>query len=80
VELVESEPGAADGQDGEGLARVGLAAPDVAEATRILRGRGVEFAEAASADTGEDRALTNRLEGGVTFELVRDAWIGPDPT
>ncbi len=79
VQLVESGSGAADGQADEGLARVGLAAPDVAEAIRILRGRGVEFVETAAGDTGDERALTSRLLDGVMFELVRDAWIGRDP-
>lgn len=77
LQLVEPEPRAPDADVDEGLLRVGIATRDLVEATRILRGRGVEF-DAGAAGTGDQAALTRSMLDGVTFELVRDRRIGRD--
>jgi len=61
----------------ERLARVGLGTDDVLEATRALRGRGVEFVDADSGRPAERGALTRGLPAGVVFELVRDQRTPP---
>jgi 4-hydroxyphenylpyruvate dioxygenase len=79
LQLIEPEPGASDvpgapggAPDNERLVRVGLGTPDVIEATRALRGRGVEFVDADAERPLERGALTRGLPSGVRFELVRD--------
>jgi 4-hydroxyphenylpyruvate dioxygenase len=77
-QLIEPAPGASDppggpgGPDHERLVRIGLGTPDVIEATRALRGRGVEFVAADGERPLERGALTRGLPSGVGFELVRD--------
>ncbi len=68
----EPEPGAPALPVEERLARVGLGTHDVIEATRALRGRGVEFIDADIGRSAERGALTRGLPAGVLFELVRD--------
>lgn len=78
LQLIEPGPGAPDVPGGpdapynERLVRVGLGTPDVIEATRALRGRGVEFVDADAERPLERGALTRGLPSGVRFELVRD--------
>jgi 4-hydroxyphenylpyruvate dioxygenase len=72
LQLVEPEPGGAELQVEERLARVGLGTHDVIEATRALRGRGVEFMDAELGRSADRGALTRGLPAGVVFELVRD--------
>lgn len=81
LQLIEPAPGAPDAPgvpgvpdvpDDERLVRVGLRTPDVIEATRALRGRGVEFMDADAERPLERGALTRGLPSGVRFELVRD--------
>jgi 4-hydroxyphenylpyruvate dioxygenase len=71
LQLIEPEAGAAEPVE-ERLARVGLGTHDVIEATRALRGRGVEFMDAEIVRPTERGALTRGLPAGVLFELVRD--------
>jgi 4-hydroxyphenylpyruvate dioxygenase len=78
LELVESEPGPTDGEVDEGLVRVVLATADVAEAARVLRGRGVDLADAGATSRPGRGALTQRWLGGVMFELVRDERVGQE--
>ena len=78
LQLIEPEPGASDlpgAPDNERLVRIGLGTPDVIEATRALRGRGVEFVDADADRPLERGALTRGLPSGVRFELVRDPRI-----
>jgi 4-hydroxyphenylpyruvate dioxygenase len=72
LQLIEPEADAAGLQVEERLARVGLGTHDVIEATRALRGRGVEFMDAELVRPTERGALTRGLPAGVLFELVRD--------
>ena len=70
LQLVEPPPGAEDIEWEERLLRVGLGAPDVIAATRILRERGVVFVDRGPVQPSEKGALTQIYLGGVTFELV----------
>jgi 4-hydroxyphenylpyruvate dioxygenase len=70
LQLVEPPPGAEDIEWEERLLRVGLGAPDVIAATRMLRERGVVFVDRGPAQPSEKGALTQIYLGGVTFELV----------
>jgi 4-hydroxyphenylpyruvate dioxygenase len=75
LQLIEPAPsalGVPDVPDDERWVRVGLGTPDVLEATRALRGRGVEFVDADAERPLERGALTRGLPSGVRFELVRD--------
>jgi 4-hydroxyphenylpyruvate dioxygenase len=63
----------------ERLSRVGLGTEDVAEAVRVLRGRGVEFMTGAVGHPTELGALTRGSPAGVMFELVRDPRTPPGP-
>jgi 4-hydroxyphenylpyruvate dioxygenase len=72
LQIIEPEPSAPELHGDERLARVGLGTPDVIEATRALRGRGVEFVDADARRPAERGALTRGLHAGVLFELVRD--------
>ena len=70
LQLVEPPPGADDIEWEERLLRVGLGAPDVIAATRMLRERGVVFVDRGPVQPSEKGALTQIYLGGVTFELV----------
>jgi 4-hydroxyphenylpyruvate dioxygenase len=72
LQIIEPEPGAPELHVEERLARVGLGTHDVIEATRVLRGRGVEFMDGDLGRPAERGALTRGLPAGVLFELVRD--------
>jgi len=72
LQLIEPEPGLLDIEGEETLQRMGLGAPDVPEAVRQLRERGVTFVEDASLHTEARGALTSSWLGGVHFELVHD--------
>lgn len=78
LQLIEPAPGTPDAPGvpdvpyPERLVRIGLGTPDVIEATRALRGRGVEFVDADAERPLERGALTRGLPSGVRFELVRD--------
>lgn len=54
----------------ECLKRIGLGAPDVADAVKQLKGRGIEFVESADLHPEDRGALTRPGLGSVTFELV----------
>jgi 4-hydroxyphenylpyruvate dioxygenase len=77
LQIIEPEPGTPDLHVEERLVRVGLGTHDVIEATRTLRGRGVEFLDADVAHPAERGALTRGLVAGVSFELVRDPRTPP---
>ncbi len=70
LQLVEPPPGSEDIEWDEGLLRIGLGAPDVRAAVRILQDRGVVFIDHGAVQTSEKGALTQVYLGGVTFELV----------
>jgi 4-hydroxyphenylpyruvate dioxygenase len=70
LQLIEPPPGYEDGRWEEGLVRVGLGAPDVPAATRVLKERGVVFIERGAVQPSDKGALTQVYLGGVTFELV----------
>ena len=70
LQLVEPPPGAQDIHWDEGLVRIGLGAPDVRAATRVLKERGVVFIDRGSVQPSEKGALTQVYLGNLTFELV----------
>jgi 4-hydroxyphenylpyruvate dioxygenase len=70
LQLIEPPPGAEDIEWDERLLRIGLGAPDVLAATRLLRDRGVVFVDRDPVQPTEKGALTQVYLGGVTFELV----------
>jgi 4-hydroxyphenylpyruvate dioxygenase len=70
LQLIEPPPGSDDIVWEEGLLRIGLGAPDVRAAVRILRERGVVFIDRGAVQPSEKGALTQIYLGGVTFELV----------
>lgn len=72
LQLIEPEPGILDVENDERLQRVGLGVRNVIEATRELRGRGVEFVESGKVHTEDRGALTRTYLGSVMFELVHD--------
>lgn len=70
LQLVEPPPGSEDIHWDENLLRIGLGAPDVRAAVRILEKRGVVFIDHGSVQPSEKGALTQVYLGGITFELV----------
>jgi 4-hydroxyphenylpyruvate dioxygenase len=70
LQLIEPPPGSDDIVWEEGLLRIGLGAPDVRAAVRILKERGVVFIDRGAVQPSEKGALTQVYLGGVTFELV----------
>jgi 4-hydroxyphenylpyruvate dioxygenase len=70
LQLIEPPEGAEDIHWDDGLVRIGLGAPDVLEAMRVLRERGVVFIDEGALHPGEKGALTQVYLGSVTFELV----------
>ena len=54
----------------EGLVRVGLGAPDIPAATKVLKDRGVVFIDRGAVQPSDKGALTQVYLGGVMFELV----------
>jgi 4-hydroxyphenylpyruvate dioxygenase len=70
LQLIEPPPGAEEIHWDEELVRVGLGAPDVPEAVRALRARGVVFVDHGAVQPSDKGALTQAYLGGVTFELV----------
>ena len=70
LQLIEPPPGAEDIHWDEGLARVGLGAPDVPAAVKALESRGVVFIDHGAVQPSGKGALTQVSLGGVTFELV----------
>jgi 4-hydroxyphenylpyruvate dioxygenase len=70
LQLVEPPPGSEDIHWEESLVRIGLGAPDVRAATRVLKERGVVFIDRGSVQPSEKGALTQVYLGNVTFELV----------
>ena len=71
LQLIEPPPGSDDIVWEEGLLRIGLGAPDVRAAVRILKDRGVVFIDHGAVQPSEKGALTQVYQGGVTFELVK---------
>jgi 4-hydroxyphenylpyruvate dioxygenase len=70
LQLVEPPPGAGSLQWDERLVRVGFGVPDVAEAVRQLKQRGIVFIEREPLEGDAKGALTQLYKGGVSFELV----------
>ena len=70
LQLVEPPPGAEDIEWDEALLRIGLGAPDVRAAVRVLEKRGVVFIDNGAVQPSEKGALTQVYLGGITFELV----------
>jgi 4-hydroxyphenylpyruvate dioxygenase len=71
LQLVEPPQGAVDLQWEDELIRIGLGAPDVPAAVRILKERGVVFVDREPVQASEKGALTQLYKGGVSFELVK---------
>jgi 4-hydroxyphenylpyruvate dioxygenase len=71
LQLIEPPPGSDDIVWEEGLLRIGLGAPDVRAAVRILKERGVVFIDRGAVQPSERGALTQVYLGGITFELVK---------
>jgi len=72
LQLIEPRPGILDVEGDESLQRVGLGAPDVLQAVKALRERGVSFVESQGVHSDTRGALTQSYLGGVMFELVHD--------
>jgi len=70
LQLVEPPPGSEDIHWEENLLRIGLGAPDVRAAVRVLEKRGVVFIDHGAVQPSEKGALTQVYLGGITFELV----------
>ena len=70
LQLIEPPPGAEDIVWDEEWLRLGLGAPDVLAATRLLRERGVVFVDRETLHTSEKGALTQFYLDGVAFEFV----------
>jgi 4-hydroxyphenylpyruvate dioxygenase len=70
LQLIEPPAGAEEIHWEEGLVRVGLGAPDIPAATRILQERGIVFIDHGAVQPSDKGALTQVYLGGVTFELV----------
>jgi 4-hydroxyphenylpyruvate dioxygenase len=70
LQLIEPPSGAQDIHWDEGLARVGLGAPDIPAAVKKLQERGVVFIDHGAVQPSSKGALTQIYLGGVTFELV----------
>jgi 4-hydroxyphenylpyruvate dioxygenase len=70
LQLVEPPEGAAGLQWDEQLVRVGIGAPDVLEAVRQLKQRGIVFIDREPAQASAKGALTQLYKSGISFELV----------
>jgi 4-hydroxyphenylpyruvate dioxygenase len=70
LQLVEPPDGAAGLQWDEQLIRLGIGAPDVPDAVRELKQRGIVFIDREPAQPTGKGALTQLYKGGVSFELV----------
>ncbi len=71
LQLIEPPPGSEDIAWDEQLLRVGIGAPDIPAATRLLGERGVVFVDRAPIQPSDKGALTQVYLGSVTFELVK---------
>ncbi|MET0963298.1 MAG: 4-hydroxyphenylpyruvate dioxygenase [Noviherbaspirillum sp.] len=71
MQLVEPPVSTVEMDWDEGLIRIGFGAPDVVEATRLLKERGIVFVDRAPARPSDKGALTQLFKGGVSFELVQ---------
>jgi 4-hydroxyphenylpyruvate dioxygenase len=70
LQLVEPPEGAGGLQWDEQLIRMGIGAPDVMAAVRVLKERGIVFIDREPAQPTAKGALTQLYKGGVSFELV----------
>jgi len=70
LQLIEPPPGSEDVRWEEELVRVGLGAPEIPAAVKVLQGRGIVFVDRGAVQPSEKGALTQPYLGGVTFELV----------
>jgi len=77
LQLIEPEPGILDVEGDESLQRIGLGAPDVPAAVKLLRSRGVEFVESSDLHSDARGALTKSWLGSAMFELVHDTRATP---
>ena len=77
LQLIEPPPGAEDIVWDEEWLRLGLGAPEVLAATRLLRERGVVFVDRESLHTSEKGALTQFYLDGVAFEFVHSHLVRP---
>ncbi len=71
MQLIEPQFDALEIDQDETLHRVAFGTPDVLDAVRELRARGIEFIEAGSVHTDARGALTRPYLGGMSFELVQ---------
>jgi 4-hydroxyphenylpyruvate dioxygenase len=71
LQLIEPPAGSEDIDWDERLLRVGIGAPDVEQATRLLEARGVVFVDREPVQPSAKGALTQVYFGSVTFELVK---------
>lgn len=69
-QLVEPDPGLDGAGTVECLQRIGLGAPDVAQAVAVLEARGVAFVNSSQLHPDDRGALTQTALGSVSFELV----------
>jgi len=70
LQMLEPPPSAEDVDWEERLVRLGLGAPDVRAAVKVLKERGVVFVDRDPVQPSDKGALTQIYLGGVTFELV----------
>ena len=68
LQLVEPDPNVLDSS--ERLQRIGIGVPDVLDAVRQMRARGLEFVETPAAHTESRGAISKTYLGSVVFELV----------
>lgn len=70
LQLIEPPAANLDMHWDEQLLRVGFGAPNVLEAVRVLKERGIIFVDREKVQASEKGALTQIYKGGVSFELV----------
>lgn len=75
IQLVEPDPNVLDAS--ERLQRIGIGVPDVLDAVRQLRARGMEFVETSAAHTEARGAISKTYLGSVVFELVHSERAAP---
>jgi 4-hydroxyphenylpyruvate dioxygenase len=79
LQLIEQPSGSDDIDWDERLLRVGIGAPDVEAATRLLKERGVVFVDRDPVQPSAKGALTQVYFGSVTFELVKSDVVAAPP-
>jgi 4-hydroxyphenylpyruvate dioxygenase len=70
LQLIEPAPDSEETLQAEGLARIGLGAPDIRKETQALQERGIVFVDRGAVQPSDKGALTQMYLGGANFELV----------